>query len=161
MKTLEQWKTITEYQGHAFTGKYEVSNWGNVRNRETQQPVAFYSDNRGQGYQKFKLVDTEGNRTALKVHRLVAYLFLDPPKEDQKEVNHKDGNPRNNSWTNLEWSTHQDNMAHYFDMRQQIDEETNALQPCKYCGTPTRGYVCRPCYKSFEMGNEYAEEATR
>ena len=120
MKTLEQWKAITEYQGHAFTGKYEVSNWGNVRNRDTKAPLAFYSDNRGQGYLKCKIYDTEGIRVAIKVHRLVAHTFLDPAEPGKTEVNHKDGNPKNNSWTNLEWCSHIENIHHYVEGRKVV-----------------------------------------
>lgn len=120
MKTLEQWKKITEYQGHAFTGRYEVSNWGNVRNTTTKVPLSTYSDNRGQGYLKVKIYDTEGTRVAIKIHRLVAFSFLEPGAPEQTEVNHKDGNPKNNSWTNLEWCTHQENIHHYHEARKAV-----------------------------------------
>lgn len=47
----------------------------------------------------------------MKPHRLVAIAFIDNP-EGFEEVNHKDGNPRNNSIENLEWCSREYNLTH-------------------------------------------------
>lgn len=107
----EQWKPIREYQGHKFSGQYEVSSWGNVR-RNDGKTMPFYSDNRGLGYMRFKIYDVDGVRVAIKVHRLVALYFI-PTDNKTLEINHIDGNVRNNSFTNLEWVTHKENVQKY------------------------------------------------
>jgi hypothetical protein len=45
------------------------------------------------------------------VHRLVLLTFGGPPTSGQ-EVNHKDGDKRNNAIDNLEWVTRSENMQH-------------------------------------------------
>ena len=115
--TGEQWKTITHSKDFVFTGRYEISSWGNIRNRETKAPLATYSNQRGQGYLKTKIIDTKGTRRALYIHRLVALYFLDAPDEEGLEVNHIDGDSKNNSYTNLEWLSHAQNMKEYKRLR--------------------------------------------
>lgn len=53
------------------------------------------------GYEQVSLsINNEVKR--FKVHRLVAQLFI-PNPEELPQVNHKDGNKRNNNVSNLEW----------------------------------------------------------
>lgn len=119
--TQEKWRAITEYQGHNFNGSFEVSNWGNVRNIETKKYISFYSDGRGQGYLRFKLYDTKHKRVAIKIHRLVAYAYLGmPANETESDVDHIDGNVKNNSFTNLRWCTHSENCRAAVEARRNI-----------------------------------------
>ena len=79
-----------------------------------------YSDGRIQGkkYIKFLkpmragagyfVVKIKGKREY--IHRIVASLFLE--KISGTEVNHRDGNKKNNCVSNLEWISHKDNMSH-------------------------------------------------
>lgn len=119
----ELWKRITEYQGHSFSGEWEVSSWGNVRRVSDRKPMPYYSDNRGLGYLRFKMYDTEGVRVAIKVHRLVALNFKTGPDMSVRnlEVNHIDGNTKNNSISNLEWVSHKENM---------LKLKLSRLKPC-------------------------------
>jgi hypothetical protein len=56
-------------------------------------------------------ISKNGISKRYKVHRLVAELYVENPQ--QKEfVNHIDGNPSNNHFSNLEWVTAQENSLH-------------------------------------------------
>jgi hypothetical protein len=51
---------------------------------------------------------------AYSMHRLVGQAFNLLKREDQNQVNHKDGNPSNNCITNLEWVSAAENMQHSY-----------------------------------------------
>ncbi len=63
-----------------------------------------------------------GGNTCLtfRIHRLVAYHFCPKPEHlkdisyEELQVNHKDGNKRNNNWWNLEWCTRKENVIHSY-----------------------------------------------
>ena len=104
----EQWKPIIRFKGFSFTGKYEISSWGNIRNVHTKAPLATYSNGKGQGYLKTKITDVDGVRRALYIHQLVAWYYIGEAPEGT-ELDHLDGNAKNNSWTNLRYITHAEN----------------------------------------------------
>ena len=65
----------------------------------------------GGGYRCYNLW-VGGKGVAAYSHRLVASVFVGAAPTPQHEVNHKDGNKRNNSPENLEWVTHKQNLRH-------------------------------------------------
>lgn len=67
----------------------------------------------GIGYKMVWLTPNEedGKSRWYFIHRLVAQLYV-PNPNSLPEVNHKDRIKTHNFYTNLEWSTHADNMAH-------------------------------------------------
>ena len=111
--SLEVWKDITDCK------PYQVSTWGRVRNAETSDFL--YQEKHDKGYMRVRLV-VGGKRHHYKVHRLVAQAFV-PNPEEKPQVNHKDGNNRNNSYTNLEWVTDEENKAHQYKLKAISEEE--------------------------------------
>ena len=63
------------------------------------------------GYLRVLLIDREGKRSHLSVHRIVAEAYI-PNPNNLPQVNHKDGNKKNNHINNLEWCTSQQNNIH-------------------------------------------------
>lgn len=97
--SLELKKRIPGYEN------YLVTSWGRVFNTETGEYLKPYSHYKG--YLRVDLFNEDGKKH-FKVHRLVAQAFI-PNPEGKPQVNHKDGNNRNNSYTNLEWVTNAEN----------------------------------------------------
>lgn len=64
------------------------------------------------GYQIYAL-SILGQQKVFRINRLVAYLYLEIPENDEElVVNHKDGNKLNNHYSNLEWCTYDYNNYH-------------------------------------------------
>ena len=91
--------------------KYEVNEYGQVRNIRTKNVLKGYKDKNG--YIIYDLIDDCGNRKSRKGHILVAYEFCDGRTSEKCYVNHIDFNKTNNSASNLEWVTHKENMEHW------------------------------------------------
>ena len=95
----EDWKTIPGYS------RYEISNLGNVRKK-------LKTCLNGEGYETIGLISDDGNKKDLRVHRLVANLFIEKKDSSKNLVNHIDGIKNNNIVSNLEWCTAKENMLH-------------------------------------------------
>lgn len=103
MTNQEIWKAIDGYEG-----LYEVSNHGNVRS--IKRGIILKPATNTFGYQIVGL-SKNGKRKEGKIHRLVAKAFIDNPN-NKKQVNHIDGDKKNNNVSNLEWVTNQENTIH-------------------------------------------------
>lgn len=114
----EIFKDIKDYEG-----LYQVSNLGNVRSLKR---ISIKNDGVAQqlkerilqpindryGYMFINLY--KGGKPKVKyIHRLVGITLINNPK-DKPQINHKDGNRRNNNITNLEWVSSRENNSHSF-----------------------------------------------
>lgn len=98
-------------------GRYLVSETGRVKRVErtiidslgrkrTLKEKIFEPRKANNGYMR-----TSVGMKAEYTHRLVAKAFI-KNKDNKPCVNHKDGNKRNNHYSNLEWVTNKENMVH-------------------------------------------------
>ena len=78
--------------------RYEISNFGNLRNKITQRNIRSCITKRG--YQQVSIVIGGNKRKALKVHRLVYYSFY-PNTDISHDIHHIDENKSNNKLNNL------------------------------------------------------------
>ena len=77
------------------------------------------------GYLYVRLSIKRGVTKHKTVHILVAEAFILNP-ENKKQVNHKDGNKKNNNAENLEWATAKENVQHSYKNGLQKPNITNA-----------------------------------
>lgn len=63
------------------------------------------------GYSRVSVLHKDGRRVDRFVHRLLMKTFV-PNPDNKPEVNHIDGNKRNNKLENLEWVTGKENKKH-------------------------------------------------
>lgn len=98
------WKKIDGYE------RYSISDTGRVRNDETGRILTATENHRG-----YLEVMLSPGRKHKRVNRLVAEAFIRNP-ENKPQVNHKDGDKRNNEVNNLEWATESENERHKIDV---------------------------------------------
>ena len=104
----EVWKIIT-YPG-IISGRYLISNHGNVKNIEHDKILSQNTDK--DGYLRLGLYGDD-KRLFVPVHRLVAFEFVKMPSNySTLSVNHIDGNKLNNHYLNLEWVDNTTNQRH-------------------------------------------------
>lgn len=94
-----------------------INEYGVIFNKRTNREQ--YQDlNKGK-MGIYKRVKVEYNRKKYRqyTHILVAQHFLPPPPPlPNLKVNHHDGDTMNNHVSNLYWTTHSENMKHYYDV---------------------------------------------
>lgn len=117
---MEKWEKIK-----GFEGLYEISNLGRVKSVER---LVYYNHSKtnNRHYKRNKekilcpkivrgyntvILSNLDIRKNMRICRLVAIHFIDNPY-GKLQVNHKDGNKKNDNLDNLEWVTPSENMQH-------------------------------------------------
>ena len=95
---MEEWKDVVGYEG-----LYEVSNLGNVRNKQTGKVLKPILGKRW-GYYKLNLFK-DGIMKSKTIHRLVAEAWIPQVEVDKDQVNHINEIKTDNRVENLEWCT--------------------------------------------------------
>lgn len=107
----EIWVDLVGYP--EFFGYAKVSNLGRVKSTDKgywkTEKIRKFGNHRF-GYFQVGL-SVKNKRKNIYVHRLVAKAFI-PNPYNKPDVNHKDGNKKNNHVNNLEWVTHSENIRH-------------------------------------------------
>lgn len=114
---MEVWKDIVGYEG-----LYQVSDKGRVRSVDRITTGSRRRTIKGKILKQWRnefgywMVDLskDGEAKTTRVHRLIAQAFIGNPC-GKPCINHKDGNPWNNSVDNLEWCTQAENVMHAYE----------------------------------------------
>ena len=115
----EIWHPCAGFETH-----YEVSNMGNVRSVERyvnnghknglkKLPMRVLKPALGKSGYLLVTFSVDNTQSSQNVHRLVARAFIFN-EANKPQVNHKDGNKKNNAVDNLEWVTVSENGLHSF-----------------------------------------------
>jgi len=130
---IEIWKEIQGYEG-----SFEASNLGHIKSlsRYVKHPKGGLKKIRERilkqqnGTNGYFIVSLNG--VSKTVHRLVASAFI-LNSENKAEVNHIDGNKKNNRIDNLEWATISENRFHAYK---------NGLQKAPFSMLGRKGKNC-------------------
>lgn len=135
---MKEWKVVKGFE------KYHVNCKGEVLSPQGKILKPFIG---GAGYLQVTLWNN-CQKKKFYVHRLVADAFVDNPC-GYKEINHKDGNKKNNSATNLEWCSRKENLLHsYYTLCNRVKAvkclETGVVYPsiheaARQTGVPRNG----------------------
>ena len=110
----EEWKTITDFP------KYEVSDYGNVRVKETKYIMKPFTNEAG--YLRMSISNNTFKRKKFYIQRLVAIEFL-PNPENKQTVNHINNNRIDNRLCNLEWSTMSEQNIHKYKTNNKFEKK--------------------------------------
>lgn len=117
IEDLENFKSVENLKFKKLNGifsdydKYIIFENGSIINYNEGKFLKF--QNSKKGYDICYLYNKESIKKNFSVHRLVAYMFCEGYKENLT-INHVDGDKINNHYSNLEWCTNQENIAHAY-----------------------------------------------
>lgn len=98
----EEWRDIK-----GFEGRYFVSNLGRIKTKRGIRKFITTHD----GYDRVVLYTKSPNKITINVHKVVAQSFI-PNPHNKPQINHLNGNKKDNRACNLEWCTAKENIDH-------------------------------------------------
>jgi len=165
----EHFKVMRNY--NKFDKDYLISNYGRLYSHKVNRFLCICADKNG--YLRTK-ISQDGKRKTVAIHRLVGFAFVENYNPDKyNTINHKDENPSNPKWTNLEWCDDKYNLnygtaqkrrssqrakkVYQYDLNNNFIDEYESLPDvkskigfnasiiCKYCnnGQAYKGYYWR------------------
>lgn len=147
-------ETYVDVKNHP---SYEVSNFGNVRNKLTGRILKPQISN--SGYKRVVLYDKRQSKGfPVSIHRIEAMSFYNIDNSDSLQVNHIDGNKLNNFLPNLEWCTASENMKHAYEngLEKRSEYQTEMLRlACNKRHPPVK------CIETGEIFTDYVKAANK
>lgn len=104
---MERWKTED-----SLHGLYLISSLGRLKSCKTGRILKLSCNECGYVHVKISI---RGLDKDVKIHRLVAKSFIHNPGS-KEQVNHKDGDKKNNCVENLEWMSARENTHHALEI---------------------------------------------
>lgn len=102
---------IKSKQINLFGKEFLIYENGDLINLKTNNKLKAFDN--GIGYLRVAIYVGENKHKPVYIHRLIAQAFIPNPK-NKLEVNHIDGNTKNNEISNLEWVTKSENALHAY-----------------------------------------------
>lgn len=104
-----EWRNIPNFSN------YLISENGTIFSKKSNKNMTLFPDK--DGYLGTILTDDSGNRTNVKVHRLVLLSFIGIPQNDNDQACHyPDPDVTNNSINNLRWESNYQNQVDYLTL---------------------------------------------
>jgi hypothetical protein len=152
------YKTIPTYEG-----KYSISEKGDVVSHPKNYGFGLHEERNlkqtnQNGYKSIRL--GRGKKNFHYIHQLVALTFLEhiPGKNF---VNHKDGNKKNNHFSNLEWCTNAENVRHMFKSGLSKNRYLSVEDVLKIRSLRNKKFTYIQIAKIFSISRGHASEAAR
>ena len=91
-----------------------------VHKRQETRAMCPASAKRHKSPQQYQRILICNPKIHLYVHRLVAGVYCQCPNIFCTQVDHIDGDQKNNRWDNLEWVTPQENIRRYYEKKKTL-----------------------------------------